>query len=77
MQGLRTLLSSPWYLNLGQYGEENWQRYHAVEPLAFEVTAYCRTDANLRNLNFPGTVPLVSSAPFSEVSVVGAVGALH
>ena len=38
-QGHRSLLSSPWYLNLGKYGEENWQRYHAVEPLAFEVTA--------------------------------------
>jgi hypothetical protein len=36
-QGHRSLLSSPWYLNLGKYGEENWQRYHAVEPLAFEV----------------------------------------
>ena len=39
MQGHRSLLSSPWYLNLGTYGEENWQRYHAVEPLAFQVTA--------------------------------------
>lgn len=34
-QGFRALLSSPWYLNLGQQGASNWAAYHAVEPLAF------------------------------------------
>ena len=36
-QGLRVLLSAPWYLNLGRYGVENWAQYYEVEPLAFEV----------------------------------------
>ena len=41
LQGFRTLLSSPWYLNLGQYAGDDWAQYYAVEPLAFEVTAIC------------------------------------
>ena len=41
LQGFRSLLSSPWYLNLGQNGAENWATYHAVEPLAFQVATPC------------------------------------
>jgi len=47
-KGFRTLLSSPWYLNLGAYSEENWLRYHAVEPLAFEVRSAVRLGQQLR-----------------------------
>ena len=36
-QGLRALLSAPWYLNLGEYTAENWLPYYLVEPLDFNV----------------------------------------
>ena len=37
VQGFRTLLSSPWYINLGQYAGDDWAQYYEVEPLAFKV----------------------------------------
>ena len=36
-QGLRALLSAPWYLNLGEFAAENWLPYYLVEPLDFNV----------------------------------------
>ena len=39
VQGYRTLLSSPWYLNLGGFASNDWAKYYAVEPLNFEGTA--------------------------------------
>ena len=36
-QGLRALLSAPWYLNLGGFAAENWLPYYLVEPLDFNV----------------------------------------
>lgn len=36
IQGYRTLLSSPWYLNLGGFASNDWQQYYAVEPLGFQ-----------------------------------------
>lgn len=38
LQGYKALLSSPWYLNLGQYAEEAWAGYYEVEPLGFNAT---------------------------------------
>ena len=35
LQGYKALLSSPWYLNLGSIGVEDWRDYYAVEPLDF------------------------------------------
>ena len=35
LQGYKALLSSPWYLNLGSLGVEDWRDYYAVEPLDF------------------------------------------
>lgn len=37
VQGFRTLLSSPWYINLGHYYGDDWAQYYAVEPLSFKV----------------------------------------
>ena len=37
-QGYKALLSSPWYLNLGQYADEAWASYYTVEPLDFNGT---------------------------------------
>ena len=37
LQGFRTLLSSPWYINLGRYAGSDWAEYYAVEPLSFKV----------------------------------------
>ncbi len=37
LQGFRTLLSSPWYINLGGYAGDDWVQYYAVEPLSFKV----------------------------------------
>lgn len=34
-QGYRTLLSSPWYLNLGSFATPDWEAYYQVEPTAF------------------------------------------
>lgn len=34
-QGYRTLLSSPWYLNLGSFAAPDWEAYYQVEPTAF------------------------------------------
>ena len=34
-QGYRTLLSSPWYLNLGGFAAPDWEAYYRVEPTAF------------------------------------------
>lgn len=34
-QGYRTLLSSPWYLNLGGFATPDWEAYYSVEPTAF------------------------------------------
>lgn len=34
-QGYRTLLSSPWYLNLGEMASEDWVTYYGVDPLGF------------------------------------------
>lgn len=34
-QGYRTLLSSPWYLNLGGFAAPDWEAYYSVEPTAF------------------------------------------
>ena len=45
MQGFRTLLSSPWYINLGRYAGDDWAQYYEVEPLAFKVnlnTVICK-----------------------------------
>ena len=39
VQGYRTLLSSPWYLNLGGFASNDWAKYYAVEPLNFEGSA--------------------------------------
>ncbi len=36
MQGHRAVLSSPWYLDWGEYRGGDWQRYYQVEPLDFE-----------------------------------------
>ena len=38
LQGYKALLSSPWYLNLGQYADEAWASYYKVEPLNFNGT---------------------------------------
>ena len=38
LQGHKTLLSSPWYLNLGGFASNDWAKYYAVEPLAFDAT---------------------------------------
>ncbi|KAL0048809.1 hypothetical protein WJX82_011636 [Trebouxia sp. C0006] len=35
-QGFRALLSSPWYINLGEYAGDDWAQYYAVEPLSFK-----------------------------------------
>lgn len=37
LQGFRTVLSSPWYINLGEYAGDDWAQYYAVEPLSFKV----------------------------------------
>ncbi|KAK9799837.1 hypothetical protein WJX73_007713 [Symbiochloris irregularis] len=37
-QGYKTLLSSPWYLNLGEMASEDWATFYQVEPLGFEGT---------------------------------------
>ncbi|KAK9836128.1 hypothetical protein WJX81_003786 [Elliptochloris bilobata] len=34
-KGYRTLLSSPWYLNLGGFATPDWEAYYGVEPTAF------------------------------------------
>ena len=39
MQGYQALLSSPWYLNLGSIGVEDWREYYAVEPQDFGGSA--------------------------------------
>lgn len=36
VQGYRTILSSPWYLNLGGFANNDWTKYYSVEPQAFE-----------------------------------------
>ena len=38
LQGYKTLLSSPWYLNLGEMASEDWVTYYAVDPLDFPGT---------------------------------------
>ena len=36
LQGYRTLLSSPWYLNLGGFASNDWTKYYSVEPQDFD-----------------------------------------
>ncbi len=43
LQGFRTLLSSPWYINLGRYAGDDWAQYYEVEPLSFNVSCLCTT----------------------------------
>ena len=38
LQGYKALLSSPWYLNLGELASEDWATYYQVEPLGFDGT---------------------------------------
>lgn len=38
MKGYRTLLSSPWYLNLGGFASSDWTKYYSVEPQSFNGT---------------------------------------
>ena len=37
-QGYQALLSSPWYLNLGSLGREDWRDFYAVDPQDFGGT---------------------------------------
>lgn len=36
--GYDAILSAPWYLNLGSYAGQEWQRYYAVDPTDFQGT---------------------------------------
>lgn len=37
-KGYDAILSSPWYLNLGTYGGQDWKRYYSVDPTDFSGT---------------------------------------
>ena len=37
-QGYKTLLSSPWYLNIGEMASEDWAAYYQVDPVGFNGT---------------------------------------